>query len=100
MSSLPVRAYTDSFSYERGQTIRVHVDAADSVDISLIRMRGASSEDTGLDSLVDWEHAGNYACRRQETHVGSFMTGLLDVSGHPETKALSLGAFIWSANFD
>lgn len=99
MSSLPVRAYTDSFSYERGQTVRVHADAADAVDISLIRMRSASSEDTGLDSPVTWEHAGSYACRRQETHVGSFMTGDLDVSAHAESKALSLGAFIWSANF-
>lgn len=98
MSNLPVRAYTDALSYERGQTLRLHVDATAPVEVRLIRMRSADAGDTALDEDVIWSAAGSYDASPQETCVGSFLLGELAPSAPDSTPTLSLGAFVWSAD--
>ncbi|KAB2807850.1 hypothetical protein F9L07_24490 [Pimelobacter simplex] len=98
MPALPVRAYTDALSYERGRTLRLHVDATGPVDVRLIRMRSSDAADTALDSDVDWAAAGSYGAVPQETCVGSFLLGELAPSAADSTATLSLGAFVWSAD--
>lgn len=98
MTPLPVRAYTDAFSYERGSTVRLHVSAAGPVDVELVRMQSASAEDTSLDSPVTWSAAGTYPADMQDTCVGSFLLGELASSAPHESEVVSVGAFVWSAN--
>lgn len=100
MAELPVRAYTDSISYERGQTINVHVSAADPVNIRLNRMRSSDAQDTTLDAEVEWAYAGTYKASAQETFVGSFLQGDLSTYAPVSTSMLSMGAFVWSSDFD
>lgn len=98
MPTLAVRAYTDSLSYERGQTVSVHVSADAPVDIRLIRLQSSSASDTSLDHNVDWQHAGRYPASLQQTCVGSFLLGELSRLAPPSSGAVTLGAFVWSAN--
>ncbi|MDQ6526114.1 hypothetical protein RB608_21025 [Nocardioides sp. LHD-245] len=98
MSTLPVRAYTDALSYERGQTLRLHVDATSPVAVRLVRMRSADAGDTALDEDVAWSAAGSYDASPQETCVGSFLLGELAPAAPDGTPTLSLGAFVWSAD--
>jgi N,N-dimethylformamidase len=98
MTELPVRAYTSSFSYERGQTLSLHVNADGPVSVSLIRMRSSSAVDPSLDSPVEWSAAGSYASSKQETCVGSFLVGEPAPRTNPP-HAMSFGAFIWSGDF-
>ncbi|MCR1783962.1 hypothetical protein KVF89_15580 [Nocardioides carbamazepini] len=98
MSTLPVRAYADALSYERGRELRLHVDATGPVDVRLIRMRSSDAADTTLDSDVAWAAAGTYDASPQETCVGSFLIGELAPTAPTDSSALSLGAFVWSAD--
>ncbi|MFD6061281.1 N,N-dimethylformamidase beta subunit family domain-containing protein [Rhodococcus wratislaviensis] len=98
MTELPVRAYTDSFSYERGQSVGVHVKAGADVEVSLIRMRNSSSEDTSLDEPVPWDHAGTYSASDSDTCVGSFLVGEPSATAPATSATVSMGAFIWSAD--
>ncbi|WP_152975330.1 N,N-dimethylformamidase beta subunit family domain-containing protein [Rhodococcus rhodochrous] len=98
MTELPVRAYTDSFSYERGQSMSVHVKAGADVEVSLIRMRSSSSEDTSLDEPVPWDHAGTYAAPDSDTCVGSFLVGEPSATAPATSVTVSMGAFVWSAD--
>ncbi|PXY23310.1 hypothetical protein BAY59_26880 [Prauserella coralliicola] len=99
MTHLPVRAYTDSLSYERGQMIRVHVSAEGPVDISLIRLVNASADDTTLDTEVPWINAGTYDASVQETCVGSYLVGEPSAASPAQSSTVSFGAFIWSGDF-
>jgi N,N-dimethylformamidase len=98
MPTLAVRAYTDSLSYERGQTVSVHVSADAPVDIRLIRLQSSSSSDTSLDHDIDWQHAGRYPASLQQTCVGSFLLGELSRLAPPSSGTVTLGTFVWSAN--
>lgn len=97
MTDLPVRAYTDSLSYERGQTIRVQVSAEGPVDVRLTRLKGA--QDSSLDAEIEWEHAGTYKASTQETSVGSFLRGEPSADASADSSTVSIGAFVWSASF-
>ncbi|MFI5428869.1 N,N-dimethylformamidase beta subunit family domain-containing protein [Aeromicrobium sp. UC242_57] len=98
MASLPVRAYTDRFSYERGGRLSLHVDAVGPIDVRLIRMRSSSATDTTLDDDVAWEAAGSYQVAPQATCVGSFLHGLPGIDAPSATTSLSFGAFVWSGD--
>ncbi|WP_436698776.1 N,N-dimethylformamidase beta subunit family domain-containing protein [Nocardioides sp. BYT-33-1] len=98
MSTLPVRAYADALSYERGGVLRLHVSATGPVDVRLIRMRSADAADPALDADVAWAAAGAYDASPQETCVGSFLVGELAASAPPQSAAVSLGAFVWSTD--
>lgn len=98
-AELPVRAYTDALSYERGRTVRLHVSAAEPVDVSLVRMRSASAADTSLDAPVEWAPSGSYVATPQQTCVGSFLLGALSASVPPTPAVATIGAFVWSGDF-
>lgn len=95
-TTLPVRAYTDALSYERGQEIRLHVDAASPVAVRLIRMRSSDAGETQLDSDVEWSAAGTYPATTQPTCVGSFMLGEPSPAAPASSPTVTLGAFVWS----
>jgi N,N-dimethylformamidase len=99
MSTLPVRAYTDSLSYERGQTMSLHVDATEPVQVRLIRMRSSEAAEPSLDSDVSWDAAGTYPVGPQDTCVGSFLYGQPGQAPPRQTEAVSMGVFVWSACF-
>ncbi|WP_456695672.1 N,N-dimethylformamidase beta subunit family domain-containing protein [Aeromicrobium sp. P5_D10] len=98
MSSLPVRAYTDRFSYERGDRLSLHVDAAAAVDVRLVRMRSSSSTNTSLDEDVAWEASGTYDVTQQSTCVGSFLYGAPRTDAPTSAESASFGVFVWSGN--
>lgn len=100
MSALPVRAYTDRLSYERGERVSLHVDATTAVDVRLVRMRSSSSTDTSLDDEVPWQAGGTYEATAQSTCVGSFLHGQPGLDAPPASTRASLGAFVWSGNVE
>ncbi|MCX6398421.1 MAG: hypothetical protein NTX33_00630, partial [Propionibacteriales bacterium] len=75
MTTMPVRAYTDRLSYERGDKVSVHVQASGPVDLRLVRLLSSSAEDTSLDLDIDWSAAGTYDAGSRPTCVGSFLHG-------------------------
>lgn len=97
MSSIPVRAYTDRLSYERGERVSVHVDADGPVEVRLVRLLSSAAADTALDSEVAWAAAGAYQATSRATCVGSFLHGEAAPAG--TASAVSLGAFVWSGSF-
>lgn len=99
MTLLPVRAYTDSFSYERGQIVKLHVNAQTPVRISLVQMRSACSDDTSRDVPIEWAGAGTYVAQPQETRVGSFLVGGPSTLAPATSSQVTLGAFVWSGDF-
>ncbi|MYW92958.1 N,N-dimethylformamidase large subunit [Amycolatopsis rubida] len=99
MPPLPVRAYTDSLSYERGQVIQVQVSAEGPVDISLVRLVNAAADDTSLDSAIPWINAGTYDASVQETRVGSYLVGEPSAAAPDQSPTVSFGAFVWSGDF-
>lgn len=98
MSALPIRAYTDRFSYERGERVSLHVDAAHAVNVHLVRMRSSSATETALDNDVEWEAAGSYEASQQPTCVGSFLYGLPGAAAPTAATRASVGVFVWSPN--
>ncbi|KRB78480.1 hypothetical protein ASE01_04245 [Nocardioides sp. Root190] len=98
MTTMPVRAYTDQLSYERGDQVSVHVQAARSVDLRLVRLLSSSAEDTSLDLDIDWSAAGTYDVGTRATCVGSFLWGEPGLLGVPGSQQVTLGAFLWSGN--
>lgn len=98
MSTLPVRAYTDALSYERGQSVDVHVDADGPVDIRLIRMVSSDASDLSLDSDIAWTAAGRYVATSQQTCAGSFLLGEPSAAAPASSETVSLGVFVWSAD--
>lgn len=98
MPNLTVRAYTDRLSYERGDRLSVHAQAAGPVDVRLIRLRSSSADDTSLDQAVSWLAAGRYDATTRATCVGSFLHGTPGSLARADAPAATLGAFVWSGN--
>jgi len=99
MTELPVRAYSDRLSYQPGDPVSLSIDAVGtSVDVSMIRMLNADNDNTDLDQPVDWAGAGTYPVSRQQTCVGSFLIGPTTSDAPKTADAVTLGAFLWSAD--
>ncbi|MEU0487480.1 hypothetical protein ABZ260_51085 [Streptosporangium sp. NPDC006013] len=98
MPSLPVRAYTDRLSYERGDQVSVHVSAADPVDVRLVRLISASTDEPSLDRPVDWQAAARYDASLAPTCVGSFLHGDPGPAATASHTRATLGAFVYSGD--
>ncbi|MER6175276.1 N,N-dimethylformamidase beta subunit family domain-containing protein [Streptosporangium sp. NPDC001681] len=98
MPSLPVRAYTDRLSYERGDQVSVHVSAADPVDVRLVRLISASADEPSLDRPVDWQAAARYDASLAPTCVGSFLHGDPGPAATASHTRATLGAFVYSGD--
>lgn len=98
MTMMPVRAYTDRLSYERGDKVSVHVQASGQVDLRLVRLLSSSAEDTSLDLDINWTAAGTYDASTRPTCVGSFLHGEPGHLGVPGSEQVTLGTFVWSGN--
>ncbi|WP_432990188.1 N,N-dimethylformamidase beta subunit family domain-containing protein [Dactylosporangium sp. CA-233914] len=98
MPALPVRAYTDRLSYERGDEISVHVSAEGRVGVRLVRLRSSTTTDASLDLDVAWTGEGSYSTAPQATCVGSFLFGAPASAAPSASATASLGVFVWSGN--
>jgi hypothetical protein len=99
---MPVRAYTDRFSYLPGEQLKLFVDSASpEVDVALVRLTNADvgRDRSELDEVIPWGAAGRYRGTMQQTCVGSFAQAPVRPSTEPRSS-FTLGCFIWSANLD
>ncbi len=97
---LSVAAYTDRLSYRSGESLTLFAKSdATEADISLVRYRGATLDDTRDEftpvDQVAWSAAGRRKLAKQRSCVGAFVYAQTPLA--IADSCLTVGAWIWLA---